>query len=306
MNERICAKEAIPSLKWQDLRRVNNNIIKMRGFYLYCICEADAGQKPVSLGLKKKIKTKGIESGEKVFAIPFKNIEAVVSEVDLSQFNEKKIKDKLQEDPRWTEKNIRRHHDVIAQTYKTSTVIPMKFGIMFKTKKSLEAMLKKYYKEFKRLLAELSGKGEWGVKIYLEDEKFAEFLKKENKEIKKLEKERSAMPEGRRWYVEKKVEESIAAQFEEKMEQRLQAVVKRLEDCCEEVIICDLLPKEVTEAGKDNIFNAACLVNNNKLDVFKKLLLHLEKEYEQIGGALKVTGPWPPYNFVQTKFQGSA
>ena len=115
-----------------------------------------------------------------------------------------------------------------------------------------------------------------GVKIYLEHEKFVEFLKKENKE-KKLSAqgglasggEKSTMSEGMRWYADKKIEESIAAQFEEEVENQLQVVVKRLEDCCGQVVLCDILPKEAMEAGKDNIFNAACLVDNSKLDYFK-------------------------------------
>ena len=52
-------------------------------------------------------------------------------------------------------------------------------------------------------------------------------------------------------------------------------------------------------AGKDNVLNAACLIDNNKLDNFKKMLLETEKECNQIGAALVATGPWPPYNFVQ-------
>ena len=269
------------------MTQISNGV---KGFYIYCVRAREAGG--------KKIKIRGIEFGGKISAIPFKDIEAVVSDVDLSQFNEKKIEDKLQEDPKWTEKNIRAHHDVIAKVYETSTVIPMKFGTIFKTKKSLEAMLKKHYRKFKRLLAGLSDKQEWGVKIYLEYEKFVEFLKKENKEVKKLEKEKSAMPKGTQWYADKKIEESVAAQFEEEVEKQLQGVVKRLEDCCEQMVLCDLLPKEAMEAGKDNVFNAACLVDNNKLDAFKKLLQRLEKEYDQIGGALIATGPWPSYNFV--------
>lgn len=250
----------------------------MKGLYLYCI------------------RARGANNG-KISAIPFKDIEAVVSDINPSRFNGKEI----------TEKNIRRHHDVIAEAYQHSVVIPMKFGTIFKTRKSLEAMLKKHYRKFKRLLAELAGKQEWGVKIYLEHEKFVEFLKKENKEVKKLSAqggpasggEKSTMSEGMRWYADKKIEESIAAQFEEEVENQLQVVVKRLEDCCGQVVLCDILPKEAMEAGKDNIFNAACLVDNSKLDYFKKLLQEMRKEYDQIGATLVTTGPWPPYNFVQ-------
>ena len=275
----------------------------MKGFYLYCIRGSVAGDKKISAkgGSASGGKMKGVPSAKEFGIVSFKDIEAIIGEVDLSEFNEKKIEDNLRTDPKWTENNIRRHHDVIAQTYKTGAVIPMKFGIIFRTKKNLAAMLKKHYQEFKKLLAGLSGKGEWGVKIYLEDEKFTEWLKENNEEEKKLEKDKSAMPAGRQWYADKKIAESIAAQFEEEIEHRLQAVVKSLADCCEEAVLCNLLPKEATEAGRDNVLNAACLVDNNKLDVFKKLLQHLEKEFNQIGGALKVTGPWPPYNFVEMK-----
>lgn len=262
----------------------------MKGFYVYCIRQG-AGE--------KKIKMEGIEFGGKISAIPFKDIEAVVSDVDLSQFNEKKIEDKLQEDIKWAERNVQRHHGIVAEAYKIETVIPMKFGTIFKTRKSLAAMLAKYYKKFKRLLAGLSGKQEWGIKIYFEYEKFVEFLKKQNKEVKKLEKRKLAIAEGMRWYVDRKIDELIVKESEEEIERQLQRIAKRLEDCCEQIVFCDLLPKEAMAAGKDNVFNAACLIDDNKFDNFKKMLLETEKECDQIGAVLVATGPWPPYNFVQ-------
>ncbi len=244
-------------------------------------------------------KARGIEFGSEARPISFKDIEAVVSEVDLSKFNAKTIKEKLQEDAKWTEKNVKRHHEVIAEANKTSVVIPMKFGMLYKTKKNLETMLAKYYGKFKKLLTRLAGKQEWGVKIYLEYEKFLEFFKKENKEVKKMEESKSAMPEGAQWYADKKIDELIAKESEGEIEKRLQRIVERLEDCCEQTALCDLLPKEAT-AGmkKDNIFNAACLIDSGKLDCFKKMLQEARKECDQIGAALVVTGPWPPYNFV--------
>ena len=67
-------------------------------------------------------------------------------------------------------KNIRRHHDVIAEAYKHSAVIPMKFGTIFKTKR-IWKMLKNIMESLKELLAQLADKQEWGMKIYLEHEK---------------------------------------------------------------------------------------------------------------------------------------
>ncbi|MDP2930616.1 MAG: GvpL/GvpF family gas vesicle protein [bacterium] len=263
----------------------------MKGFYVYCIRSKLANILPA--------KAEGIEFGGKISVIPFKDIEAVVSDIDLFQFNEKKIEDKLQEDIKWAERNVQRHHGIVAEAYKTEMVIPMKFGTILKTKKSLEAMLKKHYRKFKRLLVGLMGQQEWGVKIYLEYEKFVEFLKKENKEVKKMEESKSAMSEGAQWYADKKIDKLITEKSEEEIEKQLQRIAKRLEDCCEQMVLCDLLPKEVTtEMSKDNIFNAACLIDNSKFDYFKKMLQETRKECDQIGATLVATGPWPPYNFV--------
>jgi hypothetical protein len=264
----------------------------MKGFYVYCICRgAD----------EKKIRIGGVEFGGKILVIPFKDIEAVVSDIDLSQFNEEKIKDKLQEDQKWTEKNIRCHHDVVAKVYEIDTVIPMKFGTIFKTKKSLEAMLKKYYRKFKELLTELSGKQEWGVKGYLEYKKFAEILKNKNKEIQKLEKKRSSVPEGMKWYMERKADELIAGRIECEVEDELQKIIKKLEKYAKEIRFNDLLPKEIGEPAKDMILNAACLVRNDALDKFQAMFQGLLRECESLGIILTLTGPWPPYNFVDIK-----
>lgn len=248
-----------------------------KGFYVYCIRlrAADA----------KIIQAK---------PILFKDIEAIVSEVDLSKFNEEIVKSKLLEDIKWTEEHIRRHHNIIAAAYEMGAVIPLKFGTIFKTKKGLEAMLKKYYKKFKRLLAGLNNKQEWGVKMYLEREKFVESLKKRNEEIKRLEGKKVILPKGMQWYVDKKIEELIGEKLEKEIEKQLQRIVKGLEDCCEQIALCDLLPN-------DNVLNAACLIDKDKLDYFKKMLQEAREECEPIGATLITAGPWPPYNFVQLK-----
>jgi hypothetical protein len=260
----------------------------MKGFYIYCI-RRDA----------KKIKAKGVEFGRDIGAIAFRDIEAVVSGVDLSKFNAKTIKDRFQGDAKWAEKNIKRHHEVIVEANKAGAVIPMKFGTFYKTKKSLEAMLKKYYRKFKSLLGRLKDKQEWGVKGYLEYKKFADLLKTKNKKIKELEKKRVSVPEGMKWYVDRKGDELIAGQIEYEVEEELKRIVDKLEKQAEEIRLNDLLPKELSEPGKDMILNVACLVRNDALKKFKAMFQELEKECAAPGITLTMSGPWPSYNFVE-------
>ncbi|KKS38463.1 MAG: hypothetical protein A3G49_05070 [Candidatus Sungbacteria bacterium RIFCSPLOWO2_12_FULL_41_11] len=275
----------------------------MKGFYIYCVRggagpEGVASRRPYGV---KKIKSKGVDFGSRAEAFSFQDIEAIASEIDLSKFNAKTIKEKLQEDAKWTEKNVKRHHEVIAEAEISGAVIPMKFGTLYKTRKNLEAMLKKHYTKFKALLLRLKDKQEWGVKGYLEYKKFSEILKNKNKELKTLEKKRSSVPEGMKWYVDRKSDELVAGQIEREAEDRLSRIIDQLEKQAAGIRLNDFLPKEVSEPGKDMILNAACLVSNDRLEAFQSLLRSLIRECDAEGITLILTGPWPPYNFVDIK-----
>ncbi|MEK9178853.1 MAG: GvpL/GvpF family gas vesicle protein [Patescibacteria group bacterium] len=263
----------------------------MNGFYVYCIRPKHASALPA----------KGVKFAKSIKVFPFKDIEAVVGEIDPSKLDGEKIKDKILDDPKWAEENIRAHHEVIDRAFQTSVVIPMKFGMMYRTKISLVETLEKYYRKFKSLISRLQDRKEWGVKAYLDHKKFIEGLKKKNKEIQKLEKRRSSVQKGMRWYTERKVDEIVAKELEEEIEKELQYLVGKVEKYTEEIRLNEILSKDIHEPAREVIMNAACLVKNDALKDFKGLFQELAKEATQKGILLELTGPWPPYNFVDVK-----
>jgi hypothetical protein len=263
----------------------------MKGFYVYCIRPQVANTLPT--------KAKGVEFAKSIKALPFKDIEAIVGEIDPSKFNGEKIKNKLLDDQKWAEENIRAHHEVIDWAFQTSVVIPMKFGTMYKSKKSLDEMLAKYYRRFTNLISRLQDRKEWGVKAYLDHKKFIEGLKKKNREIQKLGKRQSSLPEGMRWYTERKIDEIVAGELDEEIEKKLRYFVKKLEKYSEKIQLSGSLSKEMQEPGTETIMNAACLVKNDALQSFRDLFHELAKEVVQKGVLFKLTGPWPPYHFVE-------
>ena len=259
----------------------------MKGFYVYCIRPQLANAFPV--------KAKGVEFAKSIKVFPFKAIEAIVGKLDR-KIDGAEIKNKLLTDPKWAEANILRHHEAIDRMFQKSAVIPMKFGIMYKTEKSLAGMLAKHYPKFKDLIFQLRDKKEWGVKAYFDRKKFIESLKKKNKEIQILEKRRSAAPEGMRWYIERKIDEIIAQESEEEIKKELRHLIGKLEKYSEKARLNKAL-------AKDMILNAACLVKNNSLPSFSAFFHKLAKDTASNGIKLEITGPWPPYNFVEIKHE---
>lgn len=262
----------------------------MKGFYIYCIRPKPAPALPAD--------TKGVAFTTGIAAFHFRDIEAVVGTFDPTKVNGEEIKNKLLDDPKWAEKNIRRHHGVIDRAFQTGVVIPMKFGTMYKTQKGLGEMLAEYYPKFKNLISRLQDKKEWGVKAHLDHKKFIEGLKKKNKKIQKLEGRRPLMSEGMRWYTERKVGKVIADELEKEIERELRYLVEKMERHVEQVRLSDAPSNSVQEAGREMVMNAACLVRNDTVQSFKDLFQGLAKEVTRKGILLELTGPWPPYNFI--------
>ena len=262
------------------------------GLWGYCIRKVDTAP----------LKMKGIAPRHgRAYSLRFKDIEAVVSDAPIDQFAGNKMKDRIENDPLWLENNLRFHHNTIVKAGVTGSVIPMKFGMLFKTKRSFETMLKKYYKEFKTLLLKLKHKQEWGVKVYLDRKKIIEQLKSEDEELKHLEGGKDELAEGMRWYMERKIETAISKKLDGKIEICLAEIVEVLKQLAEKVAINDLSASHNEETNdKDIILNSACLVGSEDAKSFKE---HLEKslaKFYRSGFTIEITGPWPPYNFVGT------
>ena len=209
------------------------------------------------------------------------------------------MKDRIENDPKWLENNLRFHHNTIVKAGSGGSVIPMKFGMLFKTKHSFETMLKTYYREYKTLLLNLKDKQELGIKVYLDRKKIIEQLKSEDKELKYLERSKNKSAEGMRWYVERKIEAAVSKKLDGKIEICLAEIVKVLKHLAEKVAINDISASYNEDtSGKDIILNSACLVGIKDSKLFKE---HLEKflaKFHRSGFTIEITGPWPPYNFV--------
>lgn len=285
-------------------RKRNSEQKKNSGFgvWVYCIRRVDAralknpAPEQVRYGAGK---ISGIQPGTKVYAVAYKDIEAVVSEVDIRQFGEKEILEKLERDTKWTERSVKLHHDIIVTASGDETAIPLKFGTIFRTRKNLEAMLKKSYRKFKTLLNQLKGKEEWGVKVYLDKQKFVEEVKEEDEEIRQFEKRKVKAPEGMKWYADRKIDEVIRKKFGDAVEKYLSKIVEELEWQAEKVVINESTPKEVT--GREMVLSSACLIKKEAVESFKEKMGKFFEDLGEIGFSAEITGPWPPYNFVEIK-----
>lgn len=118
------------------------------GRYVYCIIPWRGGHSRLSFG------NLGIEDSGEVYATPYGDIAAVVSNASFKEYV-------------LTEDNVHTHNQVITLVMERYPVVPMAFGMAFKNEEVLKGVLGKVRGDLKKALKEVEGKVELGVKVIL-------------------------------------------------------------------------------------------------------------------------------------------
>lgn len=260
--------------------------------YLYCVTKAKPDQSNFE------------NSGAKIYPVYFQGTYAIVSKVSPEEFSEENLKKRLT-DMEWVEKRVREHEEIIEKIMRYTTVLPFKFGTVFQTEKNVAKFLKTRARDFKRLIANLEGKEEWGIKIYCDLPKFKKVLEEEDKGIKEKKEEITSAGKGKAYFLRKKRDELIKNTIDERISEYTLDSFDRLKRTSTETEINRILPKEVTEKKDKMVFNAAFLVNKKRIREFNSIVEYLKEKYGDKGLTFDCTGPWPPYNFCKVKTSGA-
>lgn len=125
--------------------------------YLYCIIH----KTPLN-----GFSVAGID-GEMVHTIPYQDFYAIVSEVPLKDYEP-------------IDENIQKHKDVELQLLKEHTVLPVAFGMVFKSRGILVNTMRNVYHILKRSLRIIDNKIELGVKVVVPKDGMGKEIKEED------------------------------------------------------------------------------------------------------------------------------
>ncbi|HEU5156644.1 MAG TPA: GvpL/GvpF family gas vesicle protein [Streptosporangiaceae bacterium] len=90
---------------------------------------------------------------------------AYVSTVPLTEFGEEALRRNL-EDLAWLETVARAHHQVLTSLMEAGPMLPVRLVTVYRGDEHVRAMLRDRAAEFADLLVRMSGRKEWGVKVY--------------------------------------------------------------------------------------------------------------------------------------------
>jgi len=240
---------------------------------------------------------RGVDPAHPVRLFPYREIQAVVSNVGDEEFSEDPLADNLQ-CLQWLAAKAHAHEDVLEAVLSRRTIIPMRFCTIFRSESHVRHMLASCYDALSAALSRLQGKAEWGVKVYAEGDELREWALAANDRIRAMEDEICRKPTGAAYLWRRKLEEAISTEAERISNETAQRAHDRLSACADDSV-CNPIPEDKTAGSQEvMILNAAYLVAEDKLKLFRSELELLQKDYAQSGFLFRLSGPWPAYNFV--------
>jgi hypothetical protein len=239
------------------------------GRYLYCVTEGAADEFG-KIGL----------SGKDVFAVPYKDIAAVVSAIPFKTIES-------------TLTSILTHQQVVEASTSRATTLPVRFGVIFKNEEGVKELLSKSYASYRAKIDELRGKEEFGAKVILDEaglKRIRTEVERESDEVGKLRKSMAKATRGTLYLLRIKLDEALRSETARRIGDVSGAVHSELGRAA---VQSTLLKSDHEQI----ILNGAYLVDRSRHDEFQSEAEKVKNKFEKQGLAIHVSGPWAPYSF---------
>jgi hypothetical protein len=237
-------------------------------WYAYCITERQAF--PELLRHRKPIPLEAVTGiqGNQIFLYPASDLAVIVSEYSSSE--------------NLTQQAGVEHARVIADCFKTSTVLPFRFGTVFADDEALRRSIRSNQRQFLTNIDRLRGKAEMHLKVMLDDccrENFRHYVPAP-----------AAPPTVGKAYLSN-LRENAALQRERQTKARAVTVqMHRMFLPLAEEVSC----KRV-ETGK-MLLDIAHLIDSGGVERYQNKYSSASLQLKDC--QMQLSGPWPPYHFV--------
>jgi NADH dehydrogenase/NADH:ubiquinone oxidoreductase subunit G len=208
----------------------------------------------------------------------------MVSTAPLAQFGEEPLAAKLS-DLEWVSRAAVAHDAVTLSFMRADAVVPMKLFTLFTSDERALAEVRAGWKRVAAVIKRLGKHEEWGVRLVFDDAR----APKDDQTV--------SAASGRGYLLAKRQLHSATAKHSAAMRKIAGGVLKTLRP-----IARDVQQRAVTapDEGRSRLLlDAAFLVPRAKADRFRKLVETRATKIAADGYALQLTGPWPPYSFVE-------
>ena len=235
----------------------------------------------------------GVDPQHAVERLERGGLAALVSRVALDEFGEEPLRRNLN-DLRWLERVARAHEAVLERALEQATIVPVRLCTIFADEDAALRLFEEERAAFEEALDALAGRGEWSVKL-LVDRSALEAAAAADAPGRPPDGTGSGAAYMLRRRHEREVHE-LADQIARALAEDVHA---HLREAASDAVVNPPQNRELSGHEGDMLLNGAYLVESAAVDRLGELVSELEDRHRALGARLELTGPLPPYNFVQ-------
>ncbi|MFC4911647.1 GvpL/GvpF family gas vesicle protein [Actinomadura gamaensis] len=214
---------------------------------------------------------------------------ALVSTVPLDDFGEAALRENL-EDLAWLEGTARAHHQVVAHAARQAPTAPVRIATLYRDDERVRDVLARDHERLTELLDRVTGRTEWGVKAYAEPEP-----------VRQDEPEPAA-PEsggtGTAYLRRRQAQRRTRQASQDRLAEQARAIHAELADHAVATRQHAAQDPRLSGRAETLILNMAYLVDDEQTEGFHEVARAIDERLP--GVTIEVTGPWPPYSFIDT------
>ena len=238
---------------------------------------------------------------KELYVIESNGLYITVKDVSDKDYSESNIKAHLS-DESWLDIQVREHISVIETIMEDQTVVPFNFCTIYTSEETLNQFLDKFKTQLSNALTHLHNKEEWSLKAYCDKNEIVKNIDILCDEIADIDFQIQSSLPGKSYILNKKRRELIAKEITEIYNSYSRNVFLKIRPLSEEYKYKTLLSNDQTGKNNDMILNATFLIKKDNVNAFIESSEALILEYRSIGLEIEITGPWPPYEFINVSY----
>jgi hypothetical protein len=228
----------------------------------------------------------GIEPGSAVQCVVDGDLAALVSEVPLSEYGDERLREHLN-DIGWVERTARAHEAVLDTALGHCTIVPLRLCTLFRDGDGVRAMLHEENATLRTGLETLEGRAEWGVKLFVDPSRLGASASMDQRET-----------DGVGYLARKQRERDARAAADDLVGDYAAQAHDRLAGLADAARANPVQRPEAHGHAGDMVLNGVYLVRLEREAELKRVVEEMRSTWAADGVDLKLTGPWPGYNFT--------
>jgi hypothetical protein len=224
--------------------------------------------------------------------IPQGRLAAIAGRVVADEFSGAGLQERAK-DLAWIEARVRAHNAVLAGAGRA--MVPFRFGAVFPDEAAVRRTLADRQQELTDALTAVDGKMEWAVKVFRSPDVSAA---QSSQEPSAASQEPLTAGEGRSYLLQKQRERDAHRNARRRVMELAQRCCQSLAALADRTVALSLQKRDLSSLGDEMVLHVGYLLAESQRAPFRELAATLAEPLQREGMRLEITGPWPPYNFV--------